>query len=179
MAIRDRVLSKFPAIVNASTGVGLSKVISGVYEFFLDFTKFVRIFSVPDTSAARVLVYTPDPTDATINGTYNLMSIADFIGSASLKVQMVTGGNAAILSDSNLVLVNQTVAGPSTLTLPPASQKAGAVLIVDWKGDASTNNITVALSGSETFQGGLTTWKLVGDGSSVSVRPVPNVGYAV
>lgn len=178
MALRDRVLSKFPAVVNAATGLGLS-ITSGTFNFFLDFTKFLRVFSVPDTAAATVLVYTPDPSDPTTNGMYNLMSIADFIGSASLKVQMVTSGNAAILSDSNLVIVNQTVPGPSTLTLPPASQKAGMALIVDWKGDAATNNITIALSGGETFQGGLTTWALVGDGASVSVRPVSNLGYAV
>lgn len=178
MALKDRVISKFPAVVNAATGLGLS-VANGVFNFFFDFTKFLKLLTLPDANLAMVMVYTPDPTDPNINGQYNLMSVADFIGSASLKVQTVTTASAAILSSSNIVLVNQTTPGPSTLTLPLAASKSGAVLIVDWRGDASTNNITVVPSGAETFQGGLTSWKLVGDGASVSLRPVPQIGYAV
>jgi hypothetical protein len=60
-----------------------------------------------------------------------------------------------------------------------ASNKTTPVMIIDWKGDAGTNNITIALSGTEKFPGGLSTWKIAGNTGSVVLRPIAGVGYAL
>lgn len=177
MALRDRVLIKFPAIVNVTTGIGKTFA-AGVYEFFLDFRNLVQAEEIADPSSSMVLLYTPDPVDPTQNGQYSLVPVADF-GLEPLSVQTVTSGNALILTDANIVRVNQSSPAASTLTLPFSSGKVGDVLVVDWKGDARTNNVTIIPSGSETFQGGLTSFKLDGDGASASFRPIPGVGYAI
>jgi len=93
--------------------------------------------------------------------------------------EITSGPTANVNANSATVRVNQTVGGAITLTLPLAVSKTVPVLIFDWKGDAGTNNITITLSGAETFPGGLTTWTIAGDGGSVFLRPITGVGYAL
>jgi hypothetical protein len=76
------------------------------------------------------------------------------------------------------VRVNKTVGSATTLTLPPANTMLFPVLIVDWKGDAATNNITINPTGTEKIQG-LSSWIIAGDNGSVFLRPIPGVGYAL
>jgi hypothetical protein len=84
-----------------------------------------------------------------------------------------------ILGDTNIVRVNQTVGAPITLNMGFASNKTTPVLIIDWKGDAGTNNITIALSGSDRFPGGLTSWVIAANNGSVMLRPISTIGYAL
>jgi len=53
------------------------------------------------------------------------------------------------------VIVDLAVAGASTVNLPAGADKQ-IFIIVDGKGDASTNNITIDASGAETIEGSLT-----------------------
>jgi hypothetical protein len=87
-------------------------------------------------------------------------------------------GPANVLTNADVVLVNQTVSAPIALTMPLSSDKSGGVLISDWKGDAGANNIRVTLSGADVFPGGLTVWTIAADTASIFLRPVPG-GYAL
>jgi hypothetical protein len=177
MALKLRTIIKFPAIVNTAVGLAFTKI-NGVYNFFFDFKTLITLLAIPDASTAKVLVYTPDPNPA-VNGTYNLASIATLIASGSLNVQNITSGGPQMINPSaNIVLVNQAVGAPITLTLPLGENKIGEVLIVDWKGDSDTNPIDIVTSGSETYQAGLTSWRISGQGASISFKPISNVGYA-
>jgi hypothetical protein len=104
--------------------------------------------------------------------------------SADIDQVITSGASATINSDSSTVRVNKTVGSATTLTLPLAASKIGSggqlvpVLIVDWKGDAGTNNITINPSGSETIQG-LSSWTIAADNGSVFLRPIRGVGYAI
>ena len=92
--------------------------------------------------------------------------------------EIKAGPSAGVDPISNVVLVNQDVAGPITLNLPPAGSKVSAVLIADWKGDAGTNNILLKPSGAEKIQG-RNDWTIAGDNGSLFLRPVPGIGYAI
>lgn len=96
-------------------------------------------------------------------------------------IQVVTAaGDVTVLPGTQLLLMNRTVdESPSNINLGAASAKSGPVKIVDWKANAGTYPHTINRYGSETLQGGLTSWTLAGDGASVVLTPVPGVGYAV
>lgn len=97
----------------------------------------------------------------------------------SQVVQSVTSGpTAPINADADIVIVNQTVGAPITLTLPAAASKTTPVLIIDWKGDAGTNAITIAPNGSELIQG-KSQWTIGNDTGSVFLRPIPATGYGI
>jgi hypothetical protein len=100
---------------------------------------------------------------------------------AATNVQhIVTPGPVNVGGTVNIVLVDQPISAPITLVMPLASAKIGDVLISDWKGDAGQGNtITVTLTGSDVFPGGLTTWQIAGNTGSIFLRPAPGLGYTV
>jgi hypothetical protein len=91
---------------------------------------------------------------------------------------ITSGTSVVVLTNVETVRVNKTVGSATTLTLPPANTMLFPVLIVDWKGDAATNNITINPTGTEKIQG-LSSWIIAGDNGSVFLRPIPGVGYAL
>jgi hypothetical protein len=97
----------------------------------------------------------------------------------SADQHITSSGPAAVNANAGVVRVDQTSGAPIVLTVPLASAKTCDVLIADWKCDAGTNNITINLSGTDKFPGGLTSWTIAADGGSVFLRRIPGVGYAV
>lgn len=94
-------------------------------------------------------------------------------------VQEVTApGPVNVALNANIVRVNQLVSAPIQLILPLASVKTGGVLIVDWKGDAGANNITVTTTGGDKFPGDAVSWTIAADGGSAFFRPLPG-GYVL
>lgn len=71
--------------------------------------------------------------------------------------KIVLTGNYTIVNES-LVIVNKTVGAATTLTMPPSQTADGRreVLVVDAKGDAGTNSVTIAAAGSDTINGAAT-----------------------
>lgn len=96
-----------------------------------------------------------------------------------LDQEITSGSSVAVGVNSTTVRVNKTVGSATTLVMPTSETKVGDVLISDWKLDASTNNITITLSGSDVFPGGATTWTIAADGGSVRLKPIPGVGYGI
>lgn len=176
MALKDRVLIKFPTLVTAAEGIGLT-IANGVYNFFLKFMDIDEIDSVADLST-RYIILTSVDNDG--NELHERIPLDKFASTSSGKVQEITaGGTQNIDVDAAVVLVNQDVAAPITLQLPDATLKIGKMKIVDWKGDAATNNITLMPFGSQKFQGNIASWKITGNKASVVLDPVPGIGYAV
>lgn len=96
-------------------------------------------------------------------------------------VQVVTAaGDVIVLPATQLLIMNRTAdESPSNIIMPAADDKIGPVKIVDWKANSGSFPHTINPSGSEIFQGGLTSWSLSGDGASVVLTPISGVGYAV
>jgi hypothetical protein len=108
-------------------------------------------------------------------------------GSASVGAstsQYITAGTTVTVSATDgLIVINKASGSPTTVNLPAALTKVGKVKIVDFKGDSDVNNITVNRSGSDVFNGGLTSWVIAAPGASTVFDPVVNggsgIGYAV
>jgi hypothetical protein len=107
----------------------------------------------------------------------NLVSY--LLGVAFTDQHITSSGPATVNNNAGIVRVDQTAGAPITLTLPLAANKTCDVQISDWKGDAGTNNITINTTSPDVFPGGLTSWKIAGNGGSVFLRRVPGVGYAI
>lgn len=176
MAIKLRLLTKIPALFNGDAGVSVTRV-GRVYTAVLDYLSVAAVDSIADISTRYLLVASGTGLEDQL---YERIAIDDLFATSSNVVQEITAGGAQdINANASIVQVNQTVGAAITLTLPASTSKLGPVKVGDWKGDAGTNNITIALSGSDTFQGGLTTMKISGDGGSLVFSPISGVGYMV
>jgi hypothetical protein len=169
--LKVKVLPHIPSALVGGTAIGIVKD-GTVYTISPDYTS-VGELQFFDPTREQVLVYNP------IAGSFNVISLATLTNNATTTVKVITSG-ATYAADPNdrLIAVNKTVGGAITITLPLALAKVGPVRVSDFKGDANTNNITVNLSGSDTFPGGLTSWKITGRGASVLFTPIPGIGYA-
>jgi hypothetical protein len=93
--------------------------------------------------------------------------------------QHVTAGPSVnVNANANTVRVDQIVSGAITLNLPAAASKVAGVVVVDWKGDAGANNITIVPSGTEKING-LSQWVIAANNGSVFLRPIVGVGYVI
>lgn len=91
---------------------------------------------------------------------------------------ITSGASAVVQTNAETVRVNKTVGSATTIVMPPANTMQFPVLIVDWKGDAGTNNITIMPSATEKIQG-LSSWTIAADNGSVFLKPIPGVGFAI
>lgn len=170
-ALNLRVAPRIPAQFNAGDGISIVKT-NGVYTVNLDYSDFVEITSF---DAGEKLFAVIDRT----TGEWNKVSFASLI-SAGQTYQVITTGDCTVLDTDGLIIINKTVGAATAVTLPASALKIGKVKIVDFKGDAGTNNITVTPNGAETFNGAAATWVISGDGASTVFDPIPSgLGYAV
>lgn len=153
-------------------GIGIKATKSGgLWTVDLDYTDLAELTSF-DASQKLFAVY-DRATDV-----WNIVSFASLI-SAGQTTQIITTGDCTVLPNDGLIIINKGTGAATSVTLPAAASKVGKVKIVDFKGDASTNNITVSPDGSETFNGGATSWVIDGDGGSAVFDPIAGTGYAV
>lgn len=172
-----RFLTKFPALVQAAVGLAVTRV-GRVYTFMLDWMSIDTVTSVADLTNRFLILVSDDDADGT--ALYERMSLQDFRSVTQGYVQEITaGGTQAILTTTRLVIVNQTVGAAIQLNLPSAATKIGPVKVVDWKGDAATNNITIAPNGAEILNGAAATWVIGTNNASAVFDPYSGHGYAV
>jgi len=143
------------------------------------------IYTVSTTTLARTtILYNSLGTTAKINflsrPNVGLVILAmDIASGPDHVVQDVTvGASASVNVGTSILRVNKASGSATTLSMPLAADKTCDVLIVDWKGDAGTNNITVNPGGSEKING-LSSWTIAGDNGSIFMRRIPGVGYAI
>lgn len=82
------------------------------------------------------------------------MSLEQILSSAYTHWAKITTGNLTV-SNEDVILVDKTSGAATTITLPPAlgGLARRLIIIIDAKGDAGTNNITVNVAGSGTING--------------------------
>ena len=105
------------------------------YPGVVDFTALMEIVS-PGTAALG------------INYAISLAQLANIIGSGGSPTIITSGSTYNSVATDTRILINKTVGGIITVNLLAASAYFQPVLIKDLKGDAATNNITVAFSGT-------------------------------
>ena len=164
-------VTRIPTQIVGGTGIAVAKSV-GVYEVGLDYSDLVELISF-DASQKLFVVY-----DRT-TGEWNQVSFASLIA-AGQTYQIIDTGDCTVQPNDGLIIINKTVGAATTVTLPASASKVGKVKVVDWKGDAGTNNITVNPNGSEKFNGNASSWVISGDGASAVFDPIPTgIGYAV
>lgn len=153
-------------------GIGIKATKNGgIWTVDLDYSAFGELTSF---DASQKLFAAHDRT----TGVWSVVSFASLIA-AGQTVQVITAGNCTVQPNDGLIIINKVTGSATSVTLPAATSKIGKVKIVDFKGDASTNNITVNPNGAETFNGGATSWTIDGDGGSAVFDPIAGTGYAV
>lgn len=169
--VKLKVLPKFPANIVASNFVTLTKA-GNTYTLGADYTVLTPgPISDPTTAMVAVLDETA--------GVYRIVSLSSLIASAAQIEQHITeAGPVTVLNNAGIARVDQTVGAAITINLPAAANKTCPVLVCDWKGDAGTNNITIAPNGSEKIQG-QSSWIIGADTGSVFLRPIAGVGYVL
>jgi hypothetical protein len=146
--IKGKMDVRFPAQVIATSPISLDKT-GGIYTFSMDMIALEAMLGA---------VFEPIH--------------------AHVDQEVTSGASAVVETNAETVRVNKTVGSATTLIMPPASTIEFEPLISDWKGDASTNNITINLSGSEKIQG-LSSWTIASDYGSVRLKPIPGVGFSI
>lgn len=170
-ALKLKVLPKIPANFVGANGISIVKA-NGTYTATPDYSLLSELTTF-DPTQELVLLYKRD-------GTWAIVPVSTLINNQVATTQIITSGATyAALANDKLIAVNKTSGSATTITLPLSSMKVGPVRIVDFKGDADTNNITVNASGSDKFNGNSTSWMIVGANASILLTPISGVGYAV
>lgn len=80
-----------------------------------------------------------------------LNSEGDSIASFTEREVTAAGAVTVDADDADVILINKTVGAPTTVNLPLSASRTKPVEIVDAKGDANTNNITIAPQSGESI----------------------------
>jgi aspartate 1-decarboxylase len=89
------------------------------------------------------------------------------------RTHSAAGAVTVTADDVDVIFVNKTVGEATTVNLPPAANRTKAVRIVDAKGDAGTNNITVEGNAAETVMGAAN-YVIDFNHGSITLTPLPN-----
>lgn len=175
MALKLKTLVKFPALVEAITGLAVAKA-NGVYTFLMDWLSIGAVDTVADLTTRSIVVVSGNGSDDQL---YERLALDKFLGAISGAVQEIaTSGAHDVNVNAAVVKVDPSLAGAVTLNMPAAVLKQGPVLVIDWAQGAGTHAITIMPEGSEAMNG-LSSWSLAADGAGATFYPIPGAGYAV
>lgn len=91
-------------------------------------------------------------------------------GVTTTRIVTAAGAVGIGVTDASVAL-NKTVGAATTVNLPSVTVRSGLSLhLLDWKGDAGTNNITIVPAVGETIMG-QASWTIAADYGSVLLRP--------
>lgn len=97
---------------------------------------------------------------------------SDSIASRTQRVVTAAGTVTIDADDADIVVINKTVGAATTVNLPSAASRSRPIMIVDGKGDAATNNITIVpISGQSIFATVDYQPKIDGNGGALILTP--------
>jgi hypothetical protein len=164
--VRVNVNVPFPALVAGATGIKVTKQ-NGIWTIAADYTAFSQSNVVADPTNSYTLVWN------SISGVFTLVQISAV---SSLKVikKLTAAGPYAALPTDDVLIVNQAVGAPFTVNVDWSS-RTKPLRVVDGKGDAATNNITITPKTGQT-QLASTNYSYVidGNGGSITLTPLPD-----
>ncbi|QUS39565.1 hypothetical protein RPMA_12500 [Tardiphaga alba] len=92
--------------------------------------------------------------------------------STTQRLVVASGAVTVSADDADIVVIDKTVAAATTVNLPPAADRTKAVKIVDGKGDANTNNITIVPQSGEKVFGTVDYTPIIdGNGGQITLTP--------
>ena len=168
--VRVNVNVPFPALVAGASGIKVTKQ-NGIWTIATDFTAFTQSTAVTDTVNTVLLVQN------LITGMFFRVPINALSSFKNVKTLIGTGGTASPYSaipTDDVLIVNQTTGAPFTVIVD-WSQRQNPLRIVDGKGDAVTNNITITPFTGQTQLAALNfSYIIDGNGGSITLTPLPD-----
>lgn len=164
--IRVNVGSPFPATVRGSGVVAVAKL-NGIWTVSLNFAALGLSQGVADPANTYTLVWNA------ITGVFNLIPIGVIANTKATKILTAAGPYAALPTDE--VLIIKQVAGAAFTVNVDWSQRTRALRIVDGKGDAAINKITITPAVGQSQLATLNySYVIDGNGGSITLTPLPD-----
>jgi hypothetical protein len=141
-----------------------------------DSSGFIRFFVVG--GAYQIWAYTGPSGAPTFEAplqryvAIGLNAEADSFSYRTQRTVTAAGGVTVDADDADIIIINKTVGAATAVTLPLAASRTKPVMIVDGKGDANTNNITISPQTGESIYA-ITNGTAIIDGNGGSVILTP------
>jgi len=164
--IRVNIGAPFPSQVKGKGIVAVSKA-NGIWTVSLNFALLAQQQTAADPANTYVLAYDP------LIGSTFFLSIAGVFTSRSVKIITAAGPYAALPAD-DVLIIKQAVGAAFTVNVD-WSQRTKPLRVVDGKGDANVNNITITPAAGQT-QMALANYFYIIDaaGGSITLTPLPD-----
>jgi hypothetical protein len=164
--VRVNAGAPFPATVKGGGIIAVTKV-NGIWTIAVNFAAIVQLQAIPDPANTYVLTWNA------LTGVPAMVPLNVAFASKVVKVLTAAGPYAALPTDEVLI-IKQAVAAAFTVTVD-WSQRTKALRIVDGKGDAAANNITITPALGQTQMATLNySYKIDGNGGSITLTPLPD-----
>jgi hypothetical protein len=168
--VRVNVNVPFPALVAGASGIKVTKQ-NGIWTIATDFTAFTSAAAVSDAVNSVILIQN------LVTGMFFRVPINALSSAKTVKTLIGTGGTASpytALPTDDVLIVNQTTGAPFTVNVD-WSHRTNPLRVVDGKGDAVTNNITITpLTGQTQLASVNYSYIIDGNGGSITLTPLPN-----
>jgi hypothetical protein len=172
-ALKLKSLVNFPANAFGGTGISVTKQ-SGAFYVNIDYSRFVPVSNLPSGDVPNLYTLLWNA----LTGIYELapLSLVGQLSTFGNTVLVTAAGPVTVGPNDGIIAIKKTAPAPTQVNLPLAINKQGPVRVTDTAMNASTNNITILPSGTETING-LPQWTLAGDGSGITLFPLPGIGW--
>jgi hypothetical protein len=168
--LRVNVNVPFPALVAGANGIKVSKS-NGIWTIAADYTAFAQATSVPDATNAYTLVWNA------VSGQFTLVQVGALQNLKAVKILDGTTGLSSpytALPTDEVLIVKQASGAPFTVNVDWLS-RTRPLRVVDGKGDASTNNITITPAAGQTQLAEVNySYVIDGNGGSITLTPLPD-----
>lgn len=164
--IRVNVNVPFPALVAGAAGIKVTKAL-GIWTIAPDYTVFPLVTAVADPSNTYTLVW---------NAVTGLFTLVLLSAVPSIKVvrTLTAAGPYAALPTDEVLIIKQTAGAPFTVTVD-WSARTKPLRVVDGKGDAAANNITITPTTGQTQLASVNySYVIDGNGGSITLTPLPD-----
>jgi hypothetical protein len=164
--VRVNVSVPFPALVAGAAGIRVTKS-SGIWTIAPDYTVFPQSTSVSDSANSYVLIWN------SVSGLFTLVPGSAMAATKIVQTLTAAGPYAALPSD-DVLIIKQTVGAPFTVNVDWAN-RGKPLRVVDGKGDAAANNITITPAAGQTQLAAVNfSYVIDGNGGSITLTPLPD-----
>lgn len=164
--IRVNMSAPFPAMVRGSGVVAVTKA-NGIWTVSLNYAALGLSAAVPDPANTYVLVWNA------LTGVFTMVPISYVASQHAVKILTAPGPYPALPTDEVLI-VKQLVGAAFTITVD-WSQRTKPLRVVDGKGDAAVNNITVTPAAGQSQLAAVNfSYVIDGNGGSITLTPLPD-----
>lgn len=164
--IRVNIAAPFPSLVKGSGPVTITKT-NGIWTVSLNYAAVGTTQVVADPANTTVLVYN------SLTRVYQLLPIQNILNSKVVRTITTPGPQAAQPAD-DILIIKQAVGAPFVLTVD-WSQRIKSLQVVDGKGDAHLNNITITPAAGQSQLAAVNYSVVIdGRGGNVVLTPLPD-----